>query len=255
MSESQVSSSPVVTPRLAATVLIARPAGQGFEIFVQLRPKTMRFAPGMAVFPGGAVEDQDWDVAQDEGCAASDEIVARQFEVSVAQAAALRRAAVREVAEESGIQLDSSGSKLVPWANWVTPRNAPKRFDTFFYVAVLGGCSGGDANGDECDVPAWGSSLTSESTVSLWSTPQDLLAEFAAGKMPMMAPTWAEIRRLAQYETLEELCAVCKSIGCGKEGYEVARIDDDLKHSATMTEFYRIRRDFSIAVGDGSDEH
>src|SRR4029453_345901 len=125
----------VVTPRLAASVIILRDGPEGLEVFVQHRVSTMDFAAGMVVFPGGRVDDVD-----KQGWEYPDELLLRHARAwgksSLATNGPLRpeaagmllAAAQREVFEEAGIQLEAG--ELLPWANWVTPTDQPKRFDT-----------------------------------------------------------------------------------------------------------------------------
>ena len=69
----------------AATVILLREVEGGFETFLMRRSKTMRFAPGMYVFPGGRVDDADFT---------GDELITGYI-----------NCAVREVLEETGVQV------------------------------------------------------------------------------------------------------------------------------------------------------
>ncbi|HEY3010599.1 MAG TPA: NUDIX hydrolase [Micromonosporaceae bacterium] len=98
-----------VRPRVAATVVLLRPAGAaGFEVYAIRRAAGMAFAAGMYAFPGGSVEPGD---------------------------AGVPAAAVREVEEETGVRLDPDA--LVPWARWITPEFEPRRYDTYFFLARM----------------------------------------------------------------------------------------------------------------------
>jgi 8-oxo-dGTP pyrophosphatase MutT (NUDIX family) len=97
----------IVTPRTAATVVLLRDSPEGVLAWLMRRPASMRFAPGMSVFPGGAAEPGE----------------------SVAEAA------VRETYEETGVRLEVDD--LRPWCRWVTPESERMRFDTWFFVAPL----------------------------------------------------------------------------------------------------------------------
>lgn len=97
-----------VTPRLAATVALVRPApGGGLEVLLTRRPATMRFAADVHVFPGGAVDDADGDphlvgrldLAPDEAA------LRLGGDLDPAVAAAVHVAAIRELAEEAGVLL------------------------------------------------------------------------------------------------------------------------------------------------------
>ncbi len=165
-----------VEPRDAATVILLRPSEHGPAIYYLRRQVSMEFAGGMCVYPGGGVDPRDFDTdvawagpepadwATRLGC---DEEMAR----------ALVCAAVRETFEESGVLLagphgdevvaDTTGDDweadrvalesrelamtdfltrrglvlrtdlLGVWAAWTTPVFEPKRYRTWFFVALL----------------------------------------------------------------------------------------------------------------------
>src|SRR5215472_15704039 len=165
-----------VTPRDAATVMLLRDAGDGFEVYMLRRKPTLAFAPGAYVFPGGSVDlrDADEEVAW-AGPPASH--WGQVFDAPPQLARAIVCAAVRETFEESGVLLagpsadsvvaDTTGPEweadrqalldrslslaelfarrdlilrsdlLRPWARWITPVLEPRRFDTRFFAAAL----------------------------------------------------------------------------------------------------------------------
>src|SRR6184192_2756413 len=88
------------TPRRAATVVVVRSVdGGGVEVLVLRRSRSSRFAPGFVVFPGGAVDDGDRELAR------------RWF----GSPTELDRAcAVRELREEAGLVLGSDGIITAP---------------------------------------------------------------------------------------------------------------------------------------------
>ncbi len=169
----------VPPPRDAATVVLLRDGDEGLEVFLMRRPMTMAFAPGMYVFPGGAVdvadERESLDVAHPSAFGSS-----------------LVVAAIRETYEECGVKLDAT--TLVPWTHWVTPEIESRRFDTRFFAAKL---------------PAGqrAQSLTDESNASAWATPSAVLAEHASGRMPMLPPTSATLRDLLTFVRVDEALA------------------------------------------------
>ncbi|WP_313812864.1 NUDIX hydrolase [Glutamicibacter sp.] len=174
-----------VPVRQAASVLLLRPAGTGFEVFVQHRVNTMDFAAGMVVYPGGRVDPQDATtvangelpedliMAQAQRWATSS-IAAAPAEQRARKAGMVLAAARREVFEETGLLLDPE--QLHPWANWVTPVKFPKRFDTYFFIAAL-------REGQE---PAH---QTTEAVISRWVSPEALFASLERGEIKMMRPT------------------------------------------------------------------
>jgi 8-oxo-dGTP pyrophosphatase MutT (NUDIX family) len=101
----------IVKPVPAASVLLLR--DDPLEVLMILRHENSSFVPGAWVFPGGAVDPEDGEPGTIE---------------------AAKAAAVREVFEETSIQLDG---ELVPTSRWITPAGLPKRFDTWFFLASV----------------------------------------------------------------------------------------------------------------------
>jgi 8-oxo-dGTP pyrophosphatase MutT (NUDIX family) len=195
----------------------------GLEVFTQQRVAGMAFAASMYVYPGGGVDERDGEGDLDwAGPGRTPEQWADRLGVDVDRARLVVLAALRELFEECGVLLAGQGrhallgelgpswqghrSALVarsltvaemarseslllrtdllhPLARWVTPACEPRRYDTFFFAAVLppGQCA--DA-------------MTSEARCAGWLDPRELLQR--AGHR-LMAPT----RLLA-----EELSAV-----------------------------------------------
>lgn len=121
---------PAVVPlRPAATLVVLRPVtsagARRFEVLLTRRPDSMRFGPGMWVFPGGRIEPGE-----------------RPPE-----------AAVRETLEETGIVVDPAA--LVPMTRWVTPVGLPARFDARFFAAIVGAGTGVTRASDEVAASAW----------------------------------------------------------------------------------------------------
>ena len=52
----------VAEPRHAATVVVLRSSPDGLEVFLMRRSASMGFAAGMYVFPGGSVQETDYDL-------------------------------------------------------------------------------------------------------------------------------------------------------------------------------------------------
>jgi len=106
-------------PRLAATVMLARPAARGFEVYMTRRSGSSAFAADAFVFPGGALEPQDFlpqtaarivglepdRVAAQLRARVHEELPSTEPAVDSEAASALFAAALREVFEESGILL------------------------------------------------------------------------------------------------------------------------------------------------------
>jgi 8-oxo-dGTP pyrophosphatase MutT (NUDIX family) len=160
----------------AATVVLLRDAATGPEVLLLVRNTAADFAGGMAVFPGGRVEDDDW-----VGVAPGDEL------------GAARLAAARETAEEAGLVVDPAA--FVPLAHWQPPPTAPKRFLTWFFVAAAP-----DAG---VDVAVDGAEIVEHA----WMAPADALSAKVEGRLGLMPPTWVTLTWLARHASVEEVLA------------------------------------------------
>lgn len=156
----------------AATLVVLRDGHAGPpELLMVERPRTMAFAAGAMVFPGGRIDPADWDGAD-----------------TLEQAAA--RTAVRETAEETG--LDVTLGSLVPFARW-RPDNVPhRRFDTFFFLAPCPPDAGPlRPQPGECERVLWTSAAT-------------MLDDIAAQRAAAIFPTIRNLERLAQFGSFAE---------------------------------------------------
>src|SRR3954467_14864819 len=106
-------SGPPGLPRQAATVILLRGGSERLEVLLVKRSPAQRFMGRAWVFPGGAVDTDDG-----EGTAAH------------------RAAGVREVSEETGIELPDADA-LVRYSRWITPAMVKIRFDTHFFLAAV----------------------------------------------------------------------------------------------------------------------
>lgn len=209
----------VPEPDPAATVLALRPSSTGFEVLMVKR-NARGFFGGLAVFPGGRVEDVDVPA----GLSSDDDL-------------SHRNAALREFAEETGILITPTGTEKVPgvrdhayyeWldahghepnvdglvlvSRWVTPEIAPRRFDTRFYVAV-------------CDDPPEVEIDTSELIGHEWVTPADALDRHGSGTWSMVRPTIAHLRWLRRWSSVEE--ALRSAEGADGRTRIIPRVVDD----------------------------
>jgi 8-oxo-dGTP pyrophosphatase MutT (NUDIX family) len=151
-------------PRPAASVVLLRPADSAVETYLLHRHARMVFAPSMVVFPGGGLDPADRS--------ADDPI---------------RRCAVRETEEETGVRLDPAA--LLPWAHWVTPEIEPRRYDTYFFLAEL-------PEGEQAD------DRSGETDQAGWSTPDAALAAERSGEIALMPPTLSILVELAELGSL-----------------------------------------------------
>ncbi|HKU67122.1 MAG TPA: hypothetical protein VJP85_05025 [Candidatus Baltobacteraceae bacterium] len=144
--------------RLAATVMLVRPAGEGLEVFMLRRSEASHFVPDVYVFPGGTLDDSDFsERALARACGTDELNLQRQFREQSApsfpapfgtpprlKAAGLLIAAVRELYEEAGVLLacDDRGrplsdTDLAPYrAELQNARALVQRGDVAFYEVL-----------------------------------------------------------------------------------------------------------------------
>ena len=225
-------------PRLAATVILLRPAEErGFEVFLTRRPEAMAFLGGMYCFPGGTLRKQDCSEAMSRRSAGLKPDQAQKIigaEVAPRVALGLWIAALRELFEEAGILLavDAAGTPVVAdtalkarlhekhsallgsamsfdsilqreglfcdlgalahFSRWQTPEQNSMRFDTHFFLAAL--------PPQQSPLP-----VTAEVTHSLWLTPDRALQMISKNELPIIFPTFASLRTLADFDSLESV--------------------------------------------------
>jgi 8-oxo-dGTP pyrophosphatase MutT (NUDIX family) len=148
-------------PRQAASVIVLRGGSDALELLLVRRTPDARFMGGAWVFPGGAL-----DPGEDH-----------------------RTAAVREVAEESGLALPGPEA-LTPFSRWITPAQMAIRFDTHFFLAAA-------PPGQQARVDG------SELVDLAWHTPAGALA---AG-LSLAFPTTKQLEQLANFASAEALLA------------------------------------------------
>jgi 8-oxo-dGTP pyrophosphatase MutT (NUDIX family) len=157
-------------PRQAATVIVLRGGAETLEVLLVKRNPEQRFMGGAWVFPGGAVDREE---AETEGEHAH------------------RRAAVREVAEEAGLEL-AGPEALLPFSRWITPAQVAIRFDTHFFLAPVPGDAEPRVDGSEC--VDWG-----------WWAPVAALEAFAADELLLVFPTIKTLEALSGFESADAL--------------------------------------------------
>jgi 8-oxo-dGTP pyrophosphatase MutT (NUDIX family) len=223
-----------VPVRRASTVVLARDGDRGVEVFTLHRAAALVFAPGVVAFPGGGVDPTDRAELAVPGRPLS--WWATRLDLPEPEAAELLAAAVRELFEETGVLLGAAPAvepgpaadrerlrleltahrvgvadvlaaegiaapfdQLVPWARWITPPGQTRRYDTYFFVAVVPG-------GQQ---PAM---VTSEAEHGQWDRPADLIAAHAAGERRIMPPTLSVLHQVGDAATVAELLATERTI-------------------------------------------
>jgi 8-oxo-dGTP pyrophosphatase MutT (NUDIX family) len=176
------------TPRPAATVILLRGGGRHadrvLEVLLVQRNPGARFMPGVWVFPGGAVGDDDAEATRASGADLAPELDDDER--------VHRTCAVRELAEEAGISVPAS--ELRPWSRWITPEQVPIRFDTRFYLALAPAHSPPRPDG-------------AETVDARWFEPAAALARHRSGDLELVFPTIKHLESLLPYATANDALA------------------------------------------------
>jgi len=162
----------VTAIRDAATVILLRDRATRPRVLMGQRGSSAAFMPGKFVFPGGAVDPADAQVALARPVPApcADRLAAD----SALTPDAIATAAIRELWEEAGLSLALAGPDESPWPGFrgrpdagamrfvfraVTPPGRPRRFDARFLLvqaeAVLGDPDDFSAATDELSHLQW----------------------------------------------------------------------------------------------------
>lgn len=150
---------PYLRPRDAATLILVDKSGREPLILMGRRKASLRFMPGLYVFPGGRVDRTDGRMAHRGGL--SPQIVEKLErngpKVGPARLKAIGLCAIRETYEEAGLLLGHAAAPArIPAPDWqafathkvtpdldalvffcraITPPGRPRRFDTRFFLA------------------------------------------------------------------------------------------------------------------------
>ncbi len=156
--------------RDAATILLLRKRAGHHQVLMGQRGASAAFMPNKYVFPGGAIDPQDYEIYPDIPLNGHAMVkLSIKAPANIAQAAAL--AAIRELWEETGLILGQAGTspKGIPrdWQGFfakgvvprvgalnfmfraVTPPGRPRRFDARFFWADSAGVLGSDEDFSE----------------------------------------------------------------------------------------------------------
>jgi 8-oxo-dGTP pyrophosphatase MutT (NUDIX family) len=223
--------SELVAPGRASTVVVARPAADGgFEVLMTRRSPHLKVLAGFLVFPGGAVEEDDWSDRMLGRCRGLSPAEAQQIlasSMTPEQAMGHWVAAIRELFEETGIHFfTKQGDSLGLTVDGLRKRLAQNREALWRRRLVLADLL--EAEQLFCDVgrltylfhritpnhypvrfdtrfyvgslPQGQTPLDSSEEVAeiIWLTPQDALKLSESGGLPMMPPTVIALRSLAE---------------------------------------------------------
>jgi 8-oxo-dGTP pyrophosphatase MutT (NUDIX family) len=215
-------------PSPATTVMLVRPSvpGEGtspLEVFMVVRHHKIDAFSGALVFPGGKLEDADGDACLRERCGGADRIkdeelkfriagVREAFEecgillarkrgqravIAAADLVAIEQrwraklakdeASIVDLVEAEDLELATD--LMVPFAHWITPTFAPRRFDTWFFLA--------EAPEDQIALHDG-----SESVDSVWIGAQAAIDEATAGKRTLVHATTKNLELLVEARTV-----------------------------------------------------
>lgn len=219
-SSQQIDNRPI---RPAATLLIVRDTPMGIEVLAVKRAKTMRAFPGFVAFPGGSVEELDYELAREQ-------TVGQLIHEQLPDDAAFAIAALRETAEEIGCLMaiqghlnaanahtplpngfdETNGGQTIHevaaarrWqfqldgirfvGRWVTPEHVfiPVRYDTRFFI-MRGDIARADLriNAGELEWCAWHNAAT-------------LLRDIECGREQAAIPTTSMLKSLANAKDVQ----------------------------------------------------
>ena len=234
--------------RLAATILLVRQASSGPEVFMMQRPGSVDF-PDLHVFPGGKVDEQDFlpdlvaglddvEASRRLGLSAGGlrywiAAVRECFEecgvllayrkgqpLRLSEAAEVARfEAYREQLIDNALSLEEicrrehlrlAADRVAYFSHWITPEQAPRRFDTRFFMALMPPEQATVAH-------AW------ETVADEWVRPRDALQAGDAGRWQMIAPTIITLTSIAGYQHVQEL------LGAVAAERHVFELSDDLR--------------------------
>jgi 8-oxo-dGTP pyrophosphatase MutT (NUDIX family) len=190
----------VVTPLPAASLIVLR--DDPFEVLMLRRHEKSSFVPNAWVFPGGIAEESDAQLGDGSLLDTMRVTAVRETfeETGVWLGAPLGDAerkrrdllagsiAFHELASEAPIDL----TQLVWTSRWITPAGIPKRFDTYFFLAIVSRDAVATAEQNEVvDVT--------------WLHPAAALQKHAEREMQMVFPTLRNLEALTGFPNAAQL--------------------------------------------------
>jgi 8-oxo-dGTP pyrophosphatase MutT (NUDIX family) len=145
-----------VKPRPAASLLVVRHTEAGPQLVMARRSPHHRFMPNVLVFPGGAVDQADFQAPA--ATELRDDVRARLERSAVPDLArALAAAAARELEEEVGLTLGTPPALhgLDYMCRAITPPDRAMRFDAYFFAVDASHVSGTLRASEELEEPGW----------------------------------------------------------------------------------------------------
>jgi 8-oxo-dGTP pyrophosphatase MutT (NUDIX family) len=188
----------------AASVLVLRPGSNQvpFEVLMIHRVEQASFVPNAWVFPGGMLETLDYEIGGGTPIGAMRVAGARELfeETGVWLGAPLDDAehkrrqllagviSFRQLLQEADVDFE----RLVWTSHWITPFGVPKRFDTWFFLAIAGPDTTATAQ-------------VTEAVDAVWIGPEEALERHRRGEWKMVFPTVRNLEAICGYSSGEEL--------------------------------------------------
>ena len=160
----------------AATVVLLRQNHGEPEVLMLHKNQDIDFG-GLWVFPGGRIDNEDFNGTSDLNIAA-------------------RNAAVRETIEEAGIEIPSDD--FIWFSHWTPPPREGRRYATWFFLT---------STEDEHEIRVDGQEIQNHQ----WINPRHALQRHSSGEIDVVPPTWVTLYTLAQFASVEETLTTLKS--------------------------------------------
>lgn len=203
---------------MAATVMLLRDRPDEMEVLMVQRHRNMQFMGGALVFPGGKHDPADADAAVCATCTSEDVALritgirevfeecgvllarekgnggfvgdAHRDQIAARHRKKLEKGEMNmvQLAEAEGIEFCTE--LLVPFAHWITPTGAPRRYDTWFYMVRV--------PEDHIHTHDGGESID-----SVWISPSQALADEAAKLREITFPTRMQLAKLGRNKTVD----------------------------------------------------
>lgn len=222
----------------AATVTFVRDGREGLEVLMLRRNLQSSFMPGVFLFPGGAVDAEDrspsivdrcsgltdadasealgvpkgglvyWIAALREAYEEAGLLLAHEAETVLSSPSAAARlgeyrrrlnageAVFGEMLEREDLTL--AADRLTYFSHWITPVNAPRRYDTRFFVAA--------APPEQEPEPDF-----VETIGYAWVRPAEAVERYHAGDLKMRTPTIRTMEKFAAFNTAASLITALRS--------------------------------------------
>ena len=166
----------------AATVVLVADIDAQLQTLMLRRNSKLDFAGGNWVFPGGRIDAAD--------CEPGGELH---------DIAAARTAAIRETAEEAGLDIDTS--RLTYFSHWVAPALLKKRFTTWFFYARVDAEQAANVRIDGGEIHEYS-----------WLPPAEILARADRGEMAILPPTMVSLIEMANFDSVDALLSATAKV-------------------------------------------